>query len=345
VRRLALVLLFALPAALTVWLAAEVLGFLLLPPESASREVTVEIAPGEGFEAIARRLSGLGLVRDPARFRLYAALSGRAGHVRAGEFRLETGWRPRQVLDALVRGPFLLHRLVVPEGLTWWQTGRLVEEAKLGSFESFERAVHDPALMSRFGLPGGSAEGYLFPETYLLPKPRGNDAREAVAAMLQGFRAAASSLWPGGLPEPQELRRLVILASLVEKETAQEAERARVAGVYANRLEAGWLLQCDPCVIYGLGPGFDGNLTRAQLEDPSNPYNTYRLPGLPPGPVCSPGLKALAAAAAPERHGYFFFVSRQDGHHQFSQNLDEHNRAVRDYQLRQTGQLRGQPHP
>lgn len=131
----------------------------------------------------------------------------------------------------------------------------------------------------------------------------------------------------------------MILASLVEKETAIAAERPRVAGVYAARLQLGMLLQCDPTIIYGLGQAFDGNLTRAHLRDPGNPYNTYVHPGLPPGPICSPGKAALQAAVRPEHHEYLYFVARPDGSHQFSRTLTEHNTAVIKYQRR------GRPFP
>ncbi len=327
----------AVLAALAVagWLAWQAHAFLHTAPEDPGREVVLTVAPGSTFDQVAARLTEAGCITDARKFRLLGRWQGKLASVRAGEFLLSTGWPPARVLEELTSGRPLLHRLVVPEGLTWWQTGRIVEASGLADFASFERAVHDPDLLARRHIPAASAEGFLFPETYHLPRPRGGDAAPIVEAMLDAFwRQAGSRLWPDGAPGPAEVLRLVNLAAMVEKETAAPEERGRIAGVYANRLRRGMLLQCDPTVIYGLGTGFDGNLTRAHLQDKSNPYNTYRLRGLPPGPICSPGLAALLAAQSPEQHSYLYFVAKGDGSHAFSRTLNEHNAAVRTYQLK-----------
>ena len=178
------------------------------------------------------------------------------------------------------------------------------------------------------------------PDTYLMHRPDDlggeigpRQARAVAGRMADNFWRKAAPLWPNGQkPGRQELMRLVSLASIVEKETGVPEERARVAGVYANRLKSGMLLQADPTVIYGLGPDFSGRLTRKNLDDPANPYNTYQHPGLPPGPIASFGLDCLRAAINPEEHGYIYFVSSPDGQsHVFSRNLADHNRAVRHY--------------
>ncbi|WP_029893793.1 endolytic transglycosylase MltG [Desulfohalovibrio reitneri] len=309
------------------------LDFLATPPESAPREVVVTVEPGSTFARVAHQLANEGLVSDPEAFVLLGRLTGNLRSLKAGEFRLDASWGPMRTLDALTRGQGVLYKLSVPEGLTWRETATLVEQAGLGSRKSFRMAVHDSELLAEHGIPADSAEGYLFPETYFLPKPREGNAYPAARAMLAQFHEEAESVWPRGLPSPDKLHRLVILASLVEKETAAPSERKRIAGVYANRLELGMLLQCDPTVIYGLGDEFDGNLTRDHLRDRDNPYNTYRHRGLPPGPICSPGLAALEAAADPEEHDFLYFVSKKDGTHHFSRTLSEHNRAVRRFQL------------
>jgi len=302
-------------------------------PAPDADEVVFLVPPGSSFHGIAQRLEGQGLIRDARAFLLLVRLTETGGSLKAGEFLLPRGKSPLTVLAGLTRGQPILHRLQVREGLTWWEAGRLVEETGLGSFESFERAVHDRALLDAHNIPFDSAEGFLFPETYFLPRPHDDDARPVVEAMLREFGRAASLIWPEGRPGSDELARLVILASIVERETGQPHERRRVAGVYANRLRIGMLLQADPTIIYGLGPGFEGRLRRRHLDDRSNPYNTYQRGGLPPGPICSPGFAALAAAVDPEEHRYFYFVSRMDGTHHFSTNLEEHNRAVRRYIL------------
>ncbi|WP_245590075.1 endolytic transglycosylase MltG [Desulfonatronum lacustre] len=310
--------------------------FLHVPPEQPGETRLVDIAPGMSMARISLLLERENIISNGPRFQLYARLLGLSASVQAGEFALNTGWTPRQILDALTTGRVHLHRLRIPEGLTWWQTGRIVEESGLASFESFAKAAADPELLRRFDIPADHAEGFLFPETYHLPRPRNQDARPIVEMMLEMFRRATDQhLWPKGRPAPETVRDLVILASLVEKETGLAEERERVAGVFANRLRIGMRLQCDPTTIYGLGPDFSGPLFRRHLDDPGNPYNTYMHAGLPPGPIASPGLASLRAALQPEEHNLFYFVSNNDGSHTFSRTLEEHNRAVRQFRRSQ----------
>ena len=203
-------------------------------------------------------------------------------------------------MDALVNGKPVLFRITVPEGLTWWQTGRLLEEAGLVRFADFRDVVTDPDFLRHYGIPFATAEGFLMPDTYLLKKTDEPDdaqfkaqARAVAGRMVDNFWRKTAAVWPGkARPKPDDLKKWVILASVVEKETAIDAERPRVAGVYRNRLARQMLLQADPTVIYGMGPAFDGNLRRKDLDDPNNPYNTYQRPGLPPGPICSFGTAA-----------------------------------------------------
>ncbi|MEW5774158.1 MAG: endolytic transglycosylase MltG [Thermodesulfobacteriota bacterium] len=322
-------------AAMAGWFAWQAWTFLNSPPGEPGTEKVVAIEPGQTFDHVARLLQAEGIITDAAKFRVLGQWKGKLAAIKAGEFALHTGMRPAAVLAAITEGRPLLHRLQVVEGLAWWQVGRLVEESGLASFESFAQAVRDPELLAEFSIPFSSAEGFLFPDTYFVPRPRGRDAEPIVRAMLAAFwRQAGQRLWPSGRPGAEELGRTLILASLVEKETAEPEERGRIAGVYANRLERRMLLQCDPTVIYGLGAAFDGNLRRVHLEDAGNPYNTYARPGLPPGPICSPGLASLAAAASPEAHRFLYFVAMGNGSHVFSTNLEAHNRAVRRYQLK-----------
>lgn len=318
----------------SAFLASRVWIFLYCPPQSPGHEVTIVIPPGTHFEAIIHQLEEDGVVADGRAFRLLGTISGKVRKIRAGEFRLSTAMAPLAVLQELTRGRSILHRLQVREGLPWWEVGHIVEEAGLGSFASFEAAVHNPEILQKYGIPGPSAEGYLFPETYFLPRSPNNNATCVVESMLRMFRKKAEEVWPEGLPPAKMLHNKVILASLVEKETAVPEERARIAGVYTNRLQKGIRLQCDPTIIYGLGLQFDGNLTKKHLRDKSNEYNTYTHAGLPPGPICSPGKEALAAAKTPEKNKFIYFVAKKDGTHYFSHTLEEHNRAVRKYQLR-----------
>ncbi len=310
--------------------------FLQTPPETTGREVLFDVPPGARLAGVAEALEARGLVTDARKFCWLARYRKMDAHLQAGRFALRTDWKPDQVLDWLVNGQPVLFRVTVPEGLTWWQTGRVLEEAGLVRFEDFRAIIMDKDFLRKYGIPFATAEGFLMPDTYLLKKadvPDMAQARSVASRLVDTFWRKAAPLWPDGKkPAPEELRRLVILASIVERETAIDAERPRVAGVYANRLQRNMLLQADPTVIYGLGPFFDGNLRRSHLDDPANPYNTYQRPGLPPGPICSFGVAALAAAITPEKHRYLYFVAKVDGgEHIFSTNLNDHNRAVRQY--------------
>ncbi len=331
-RILAITLLAAVVAGgLAAW---RIHQFLTTAPQTPGEERSVLLPPGAGFDQIAAELYKQGVITDPLGFKLLARYTGQDQKLKAGEYQLNTGLTPQKVLDLLVSGQAVLHKVAVPEGLTLRQIAKLVEQAGLGSAESFERAARDPELLAKYGIAAPSAEGFLFPETYKFTRRPGNDARQVVEAMLAQFQRRAAQVWPQGAPTGKELLDAVTLASIVEKETGQPGERPRIAGVFANRLGRKMLLQTDPTIIYGLGERFDGNLKRAHLDDPKNPYNTYQHPGLPPGPICNPGLDALKAAVSPEVHDYLYFVSKNDGSHQFSKTLEEHNAAVNRFQVR-----------
>ncbi|SOB59897.1 Endolytic murein transglycosylase [Pseudodesulfovibrio profundus] len=308
--------------------------FLTVPPETPGRDVIFRVEPGQIFTTIARNLKEAGLITDTLRFRSLAMEQGKSSSIRAGKFKLNTGWVPGEILHELTTSAGIMKRVSVREGLTWWQTGIKVEEAGIGSRESFASAVADRELLDRYGIQADTAEGYLFPETYLLTPPQGDQSVYMAETMIKEFFNNARKAWPDGLPEWEELHKTVILASIVEKETGDVTERARIAGVFQNRLKRGMLIQSDPTIIYGLGEAFDGDLRRVHLKDKSNPYNTYTRRGLPPGPICSPGLDAIKAVLEPESHSYLYFVAKGDGSHYFSKSLKEHNRAVRKYQLR-----------
>lgn len=308
--------------------------FLTVPPETPGREVIFRVEPGQIFTTISRNLMEAGLITDTRRFLKLARVSGKTSSIRAGQFLLNTGWTPDHVLNELTTSAGIMKKVSIREGLTWWQTADRVQDAGLGTRELFAEAIADPELLAKYGIQAKDAEGYLFPETYMLTPPRGDQSVNMAELMIKEFFKNARKVWPDGLPEWKELNKVVILASLVEKETGDTSERARISGVFHNRLKRRMLIQADPTIIYGLGPAFDGNIRKSHLKDKSNPYNTYTRRGLPPGPICSPGLDALMAAVNPEEHKFLYFVAKGDGSHYFSKNLTEHNNAVRKYQLR-----------
>lgn len=336
-----------------VGVASEAERFLKTAPQYPGTEVEIDIEPGETFDSIAQSLHEAGLITSITKFKIYARLKGSTSRIQAGAFRLSTGWTPERILQQLVFGKPLLHQFSFPEGLSWWKIADLAEQNGFAKAEDLKRLWHDPEYLRQKGIPFDTAEGFLFPETYMLKKPRiltPEVAREFSDRLIRMFWQKTANQWKKAgfdvptekqaepkpdLSDPeklQEFKTRVILASLVEKETGVDAERARVAGVYANRLRIGMLLQCDPTIIYGLGPEFDGKIRTRNLEDESNPYNTYQHPGLPPGPICSPGLDSLVAALNPEKHRYLFFVAKgTNGEHSFSTNLADHNRAVNQY--------------
>ena len=439
------------------FVAWEAYRFLSTPGSDSPQDIIISIAPGATFDRVAWDLKKAGAITDVDRFRLLAHAKNALGRIKAGEFQVNTGWTPEQVLLQITEGRSVLYRLSIREGLTWWETARAVEAQGFATYEDFKAIIHDPAFLREHNIPFTNAEGFLFPETYLLKKPRNpldrQQAYDVASTMVRMFWKKTEPIWKnlpekGGvspqaaaagamrsptpvssavngsgtasapaLPEtattppasgtqavpgagvslaeqnggagqtgqplprifpasqdtptsavppqasanatalppsfalaagsgpqapadidPAALRHLVILASLVEKETGVPAERGRVAGVYANRLRLGMLLQCDPTIIYGIGEQFSGAIRRSQIDDPKNLYNTYQHPGLPPGPIASSGLDALQAAANPEKHEYLYFVATGvDGGHTFSKTLNEHNKAVQVYRSRMRG--------
>ena len=291
---------------------------------------TVTIEPGEGFRATTRRLHDLGLIQSPLRFRLFARLNGTHRKIQAGEFQLYGTMTPRQILTTLVEGKVRLYSVTIPEGYTLRQIARTVAQAGFGEAAPFYQRTTDPAFVQAQQLPGKSLEGYLFPDTYLFP--RGFSQDKIIAAMVQRFRDVISDDWRARADDlGLTLHQVVTLASIIEKETGEPAERPLIASVFHNRLKKGMRLETDPTVIYGI-KDFDGNLTRKHLRTPT-PYNTYLIRGLPPGPIASPGQAALEAALYPAETDFLFFVSRKDRTHQFSSNLKDHQKAVRKYQL------------
>ncbi|MDX1649878.1 MAG: endolytic transglycosylase MltG, partial [Myxococcota bacterium] len=219
--------------------------------------------------------------------------------------------------------------LTVPEGFEAREIAARVAEVAEVAVDSVRALVADTALADRLGVPGPTLEGYLFPETYHFA--RGLAPRALAEAMVEEFLRAWEPLAPKARARGLSMREVVTLASIVEKETAVPEERPLVSAVFHNRLARGMRLETDPTVIYGI-PDFDGNLRRVHLEDETNPYNTYRIPGLPPGPIANPGAEALRATVEPADVDYLFFVSRNDGSHVFSETWRAHANAVNRYQ-------------
>jgi UPF0755 protein len=300
----------------------------------AEQETFVEIAPGSSPQAMGRALADAGVVANPVAFRLAVWLRGAGRRLQAGEYRFDRPMMPGEVVEKIVRGDVFLRPVTFREGLTIRQMAVVFEERGLGSQGDFIAAAGNGALVRELDPGAKDLEGYLFPDTYTLP--RRTTAEQLISRMVARFdKALTPDIKAAAAARGLSIRELVTLASLVEKETAKPEERPLVAAVYSNRVKIGMGLQCDPTVIYALERAgrYTGNLTRADLQFDS-PYNTYRYPGLPPGPIAAPGQAALAAAAAPADAPYLYFVSRNDGSHAFAASLDEHNRNVQEWQVR-----------
>ena len=299
----------------------------------SSPEQFVEIPTGVGSNEIARRLIAAGVVRDDLTFRVALRLSGTARHLQAGEYRFDRPLSALEVIGKIARGEVDLVPLTFPEGLTIAEMAKIFESAGFGQASSFVDAAQDVSVIRSLDPDARDLEGYLFPDTYSLL--RRADASRVARVMVDRFqKVLAPELREAAQARGLSIRQLVTLASIVEKETARGDERPLIAAVYSNRLRIGMALQCDPTVIYALRKTgkYDGNLQRDDLLLDS-PYNTYRYPGLPPGPIASPGKGSLEAAARPTDADYLYFVSRNDGSHEFARTLDEHNKNVRRYQI------------
>ncbi len=331
--------------------ALGALGWLLLayprgPMEGDGHQVVLEIADPPDVEEVAEQLEALGIVDDARLFAIYLRVRGAARRLRTGSVLLATGLTPQQVARRILRGelgdPV---RVMVPEGLNRFEIATRLMEAGVCTRRSFLRASALPA-------PGveavTSAEGYLFPDTYEFRQ--NSDPAEVVRRMVDNHRRRTDPIFERHAESLSALRaslgfgrqEVIVLASIVEEEAAVAEERPIIAGVFLNRLRSDTFrprhrLQADPTVAYGClvarrevasCAAFDGRLTRAMLDDPANPYNTYRHGGLPPGPITNPGLAAIEAVLRPAQHDYFYFVARGEGRHQFSAELGAHNDAV-----------------
>jgi len=321
---LALVIILALSAGFRIqgFLASEV-----TPP--ASR--IFDIKPGTPFSKIAVGLEEQGIVSDASLFTWLARWREATGQIHAGEYLFEGAARPDEILSRLVAGDIRKFQVTIPEGFNLKEIAARLGTTEIDTPDAFLALCYDPGFIAELDVSAASLEGYLFPETYTYTSS--TTARQLLQAMVdQLHRQLTPALLAAAAQHDLNAHQLITLASIIQKEAGNVMEMPLIAAVFHNRLKRGIALQADPTVIYGI-VDFDGNLTRKHLATPT-PYNTYRQRGLPPGPIASPGQFALHAAAHPADSKALYFVSRGDGTHEFSTTLQEHNRAVRRYQLK-----------
>jgi len=297
-------------------------------PEGTRKALLFEVPDGASAGRIAADLEREGLIRSALAFRALVRFGEHGASIRAGHYKLAASDTPVQILAHLVKGDTLQRRVTFPEGLVLAEMASILKKSQVCDPEEFLRIARTRGRDFGPGFPA-NLEGYLFPDTYTVPWEC--PAEEVVRIMTARFSQVVGEVWSP--KSPLSLDKTVILASLVEREAQVRSERPIIAGVYLNRLAKGMLLQCDATVQYALGRQREV-LTYQDLEVDSA-YNTYRHPGLPPGPICSPGQAALEAAARPERTEYLFYVRNDvkgDGSHVFSRDFTEHQQAIDRYQ-------------
>jgi len=316
-------------------LSAAGIGWALGPVDAAAPAVRFEVPAGATLRRVTSDLERAGLVRSGRAMELLARWRGVAGSLQAGEYEISAAWGTRRILDQIAEGRVVNYEVTLPEGLTAVEIAARLEQAGVTNAADFLAVARDPAVAVEFGVEGPGLEGYLFPETYRIA--RGLTPKQVARVLVGQFQRVWIGLADDARARGLSMREAVTLASIVEKETAAPAERPLVASVFANRLVRHMRLDSDPTTIYGIAD-FDGNLTRANLEDEENRWNTYRIDGLPPTPIANPGADSLRAAVHPAETSYLYFVSRNDGTHVFASTLAEHNANVAQYQKRRHAQ-------
>lgn len=296
-----------------------------------ARTVAFEVEPGDSLWHVATTLESEGMIRNARVARWFAESEDLASSLKVGEYELSNDRSAPEILDILVKGRVRTHPVVIPEGLRATEIADRLAEAGLADRDAFLAIAFDPESPARLGVEGPTLEGYLFPDTYRFA--RGVPEEQIVAAMVGEFLEVYRELVPDQNAIGLSMKQHVTLASIVEKETGVADERPLIAAVFLNRMKRGMRLETDPTVIYGI-ENFDGNIKRRHLEDGSNPYNTYKIRGLPPGPIASPGRDALRAILEPADSPYLFFVSRNDGTHVFARTYAEHEANVDRFQRR-----------
>jgi len=326
-------LLVAGAAGLFVWSEAQ--AFLEATPSSAHDERVLSIPRGSGPTAVSRLLAENGVVTDAEKFRYFLRYRKAAGGLRAGEYRFWTDLTPDEVLDLLLNAPEVTYPITLPPGLRIEEMAALVEEAGMGAAAEYTRLARDKEFIGGLDLPFAkmpeNLEGLLIPETYNLGPDA--DARAVVDAQIARLKA----IWTSDRRAQAKERGLtpyevMIMASLVEKETGVPSERPLIAGVFFNRLRIGMKLQTDPTIIYGL-PNYDGDIRKRDILHPHR-WNTYVIDGLPPTPIAGAGLEAIEGVLKPTQTKALYFVAKGGGAHHFSNTLREHNNAVRKYILK-----------
>ncbi len=302
--------------------------FLRLPGRPVPEKKQFFIPRKMGAYGVARLLEAKGVIRNAPEFYLLGLFKHSLNRLQAGDYAFSTLDLPEQVLDKIVNGKVVIYVVTLPEGSTMQDVAGIVAKGGLAGFGQIIEAGRNSVLANKLNLKAKGLEGYLFPDTYRFKKPVSGPS--IVVRMVARFWQELPRGWQNREKElGLTLNQIVTMASIIEKEAKVDSERPIIAGVFYNRLKIDMPLQSDPTAVYDL-PGFSGPITPADLKRQS-PYNTYRIKGLPPGPICNPGKKSIIAALYPVKVPYLYFVSNNDGTHHFSITCGEHQRAVSHY--------------
>ncbi|MDA3788265.1 MAG: endolytic transglycosylase MltG [Desulfobacula sp.] len=309
----------------------KISSFVKEPFNPLAAEKVFSIKPGQSLAVIAQNLKTESIISNKNFFKLFTKYKKAEKKLQAGEYILSASKSPEQILEILLKGKVKLYRITIPEGMNIKEIALLVEKENFCKNEGFIDLCHDTSFIFSLGIKAITLEGYLFPDTYFFPK--NTDCKTVITTMVEHFNTIFTEEWQARAKTMGFLvHEIVTLASIIEKETGDAQERPLISSVFHNRLKKNMRLESDPTVIYGI-KNFDGNIKKKHLKM-KTPYNTYQIKGLPLGPIANPGAKSLAAALNPVPSDYLFFVSKKDTTHQFSKTFQEHNQAVKKYQLR-----------
>lgn len=327
-----LILIFLLTTSLSLLTLTGIDLFWFAHHSNHQPATVIEIETGSSLKKITRILAEKQLINSMFRFKILNRLMQSSATLKAGEYEIAAAANPLKIISTLQQGVSLQHKISFPEGFTLKQIKERLTARKIGSAEEFEKLTTRAGNLEKWQIPATSLEGYLFPSTYCYS--RKTSSQKIITAMLSTGKQKFLEIKAVSPETGFNRHQILTLASIIQKEAGNVEEMPVIAAVFYNRLRRKMRLASDPTTIYGLGANFDGNLRRRDLKHPS-PYNTYRHKGLPPGPICSPGSSAIKATLNPAASDYLFFVSRNNGTHQFSKTYTEHLRAVKKYQLKQ----------
>lgn len=313
--------------------------YLVTPAKEGGHDKDYVVTEGSTLKKVACELEKEKIITSSHLFILWARFRGHGKDIKAGEYKLGSGMSPVEILNVLTTGIVETHAITFPEGFTRRQIAKLLGEKGLADRDAFLSLTGQADVAMSYGISGPDLEGYLYPDTYRFAV--GLPAKSVIDTMVKRFQEKVAPLREKVKQSGMTMEEVVILASIIEKETACAEERPIIASVFLNRLRKNMRFESDPTVIYGLKE-FNGNLTRKDLVE-HTPYNTYVIRGFPPGPIANPGIKAIEAVLFPAKTEYVFFVSKNNGTHYFSTTFAEHNQAVQTYQKNKTQTLNVEP--